>query len=435
MVKITTVEQGSLADTRGLKVGDILLKINQHDIHDVLDYRFYLTEKNILLSFEREGEPYTLTLHKEEYEDLGLGFATPLMDKKRCCANNCIFCFIDQLPKGLRETLYFKDDDARLSFLHGNYITLTNLTQKDIDRMIAMRISPINISVHTTDPLLRVQMMKNKRAGDVLDYMHQLAVAGIAMRGQVVLCRGVNDGEALLKTVEDLALFYPYMDSLSVVPAGLTDYREGLYPLTPFTQKEAKAVIRTLEKFARKHAKKTGCRFVYPSDEWYLTAGKRLPCEAEYDGYPQIENGVGMLTSLIEEFSYALKETPKKPCNKVVSIATGVSAYKTIQKLAQKAQKKYRGLTVRVYAIENHFFGKKITVAGLVTGRDLAEQLTGRDLGEGLLIPRSMLRSEGDLFLCGMSLEELSETLGVSVETIEEDGGALLSAMLKEREK
>ncbi|MBQ7377910.1 MAG: DUF512 domain-containing protein [Clostridia bacterium] len=434
LVTVTDVLQDSIAANAGILRGDVLISINGNEICDVLDYRFYLTEANVTLTLSRGGAAYSVTLEKDPYDDVGLCFETPLMDEKHTCRNGCIFCFIDQLPKGLRDTLYFKDDDSRLSFLHGNYITLTNLTDADVDRMVKMRFSPVNISVHTTNPELRVRMMKNKRAGAVLSYLRRLADAGITLRCQIVLCRGVNDGDELSRTLSDLAEYYPALDSVSIVPAGLTAHRDGLYPLSPYSPAECAAIVRQIESFANAHFEKTGSRLFFAADELYIKAGLPLPAEEAYEGYPQIENGVGMLRSMSEEFDAALK-TRRRPLfrriRRTVSVATGVAAAPYLSRYAKAAEEKYKGLKVNVFCIENNFFGKEITVAGLLTGQDIAEQLKGQPLGDLLLIPRTALRSEGDLFLCGMSKDELSQRLGVRVLPVDCDGGELLDLILK----
>ncbi len=433
MVTVTDVVKDSLAASAGILCGDILIAVNRHEIRDVLDYRFYLTEAEVTLTLSRGGDEYSVTLEKDPYDDVGLCFETPLMDEKHACRNGCIFCFIDQLPKGLRDTLYFKDDDSRLSFLHGNYITLTNLSDADVDRMVKMRFSPVNVSVHTTNPELRVKMMKNKRAGAVLSYLRRLADAGITLRCQIVLCRGVNDGDELSRTLSDLAEYYPALDSVSVVPAGLTAHREGLYPLAPFSPKECAAIVKQVEDAANTHFEKTGCRLFFAADELYIKAGLPLPPEEAYEGYPQIENGVGMIRSMSEEFDAAIaaRRTPFFRRRRTVSVATGVAAAPYIRQFAEAAEQKYKGLRVNVFCIENNFFGKEITVAGLLTGKDIKEQLTEQPLGDLLLIPRNALRSEGDLFLCGMSKEELSRALGVRVLPVDVDGEALLDSILK----
>ena len=431
MVTVTEVARRSKAARRGVRVGDILVSINGHAIRDVLDYRFYLAEERLSLVLLRGEKTIEKKIRKEVYDDIGLGFETPLMDKKRCCANGCIFCFIDQLPKGMRESLYFKDDDARLSFLHGNYVTLTNLTDEDVDRIIAMHISPINVSVHTTNPELRVKMMRNKNAGRVLSYLDRLAAAGITIRAQIVLCRGINDGDELMRSMHDLAALYPALDSVSVVPAGLTAHREGLYPLTAYTREEAAEVIAMVECFARSHYERCGSRLIYAADELYLRAGLPIPPEEEYEGYPQIENGVGMLRSFYEEAACYLEGIPNaaRPA-RTVSVATGFAAEPLLSKIAREAAEKNGNLTSHIYKIENRWFGESITVSGLLTGHDIAEQLSGRELGEVLLLPRNTLRAEGDLFLCGMSPAELSEKLSVKIVFIGEDGAEFAAALL-----
>ena len=434
MVKITGVEKRSLADKHGIKKDDILISINGNEINDVLDYRFYLTEKKTIISLVRGEKEFSVKIKKDTYDDIGLDFETPLMDKKQSCKNKCIFCFIDQLPKGMRDTLYFKDDDSRLSFLHGNYITLTNLQDKDIDRIIKMRFSPINVSIHTTNPELRVEMMKNKRAGEVLSYLDRLAEADIKMHGQIVLCRGINDGHELDRSMNDLSRLYPALESMSVVPAGLTDFRDGLYPLTPFSADECAAVIAQIDTFAEKFKQEHGTRLFFAGDEFYVKAGIDIPNEEYYEDYKQIENGVGMLRSLRSEFDFELSEmkkygeAPIRPTH--VSIATGYAAYPYISDMCEQLRKFFPELKISVYAIKNNFFGEHITVAGLLTGKDLYEQLKDKELGERLIIPANALRHDRDLFLCGMSVDELKEKLNVEIIPNENEGYALISAIL-----
>ena len=435
MVAITEIEKNSRAERAGVRVGDVLTAINGNEITDVLDYRFYLAERTVTLTLTRDGAPFTVTIKKEEYDDIGLSFETPLMDKKRCCQNKCIFCFIDQLPKGLRPSLYFKDDDSRLSFLHGNYITLTNLSDKDIDRIIKMHISPVNVSVHTTNPELRCEMMKNRRAGKVLGYLDRLAEAGIRICGQIVLCRGINDGEELARSMRDLSRLHPALSSVSVVPAGLTQFREGLYPLSPFTPEECRAVIAQVNAFGEECEKELGERIFCCADEFYLKAGLPLPEEEYYGDYEQIENGVGMLRSLYEEFATELEWLEEYiPANGMekrdVSLVTGRAAAPMLRALAQMLCARVPELSVTVYEIENRFFGPEITVAGLLTGKDVCEQLADKVLGEELLFPATMLRAEGDLFLCGMTPQELSEYLKVPTRAVKNEGAALLAALL-----
>ncbi len=434
MVEITSVAPHSRADKHGIMAGDILVSINRREITDVLDYRFFLTDTQVVLSLLRDGHPYEVTIRKQEYDDIGLDFETPLMDKKHTCHNKCIFCFIDQLPEGMRETLYFKDDDSRLSFLHGNFITMTNLSDKDIDRIMEMHISPINVSVHTTNPDLRVKMMHNKRAGLVLDYLPKLAKAGISLCGQIVLCRGINDGEELERSMRDLYALGDAMESVSIVPAGLTRYREKLFPLTSYSPEEAAAVIDQVEAFAEKCLSECGSRKFFCADELYLKAGRPLHDEDYYEGYAQIENGVGMITSLLTEFDQELTfldeylgdyHPPRK-----VSICTGVAAYPTICAMAARLEAMVEGLEINVYQIINHFFGESITVAGLLTGKDMSEQLMGRDLGDALYFPENTLRAGEDMFLDDMTPDDLSRLLGVPAYPGRNDGVAFIQEML-----
>ncbi len=434
MVQITSVEKRSYAARAGIKAHDVLLAINGNEINDVLDYRFYLTEKEVELSLVRKEKDFSVTIKKEMYDDIGLEFETPLMDKKHSCRNKCIFCFIDQLPKGMRDTLYFKDDDARLSFLHGNYITLTNLADSDIDRIIKMRFSPINISIHTTNPELRVKMMHNKRAGEVLSYLDRLNEAGIRMHGQVVLCRGVNDGNELDRTMHELSKYYPNLESMSVVPVGLTDYRDGLYPLEPFTPEDCARIISQIDSFAEQHKKKHGSRLFFAADEFYIEAGMPIPDEEHYEDYKQIENGVGMIRSHKQEFDFELAEMKRygeAPTESVnASVVTGVAAYDYIKGLCDTLEKEFENVKINVYKIVNNYFGHRITVAGLLTGKDIYEQLEGKELGDTLLIPANALRHEKDLFLCGMSVTELEEKLGTRIRVVENDGCDFISAVM-----
>ena len=434
MVTVKEVAHGSRADRRGVKAGDVLVSINGREVNDVLDYRFFLTDTNILLRLLRDGEPVEVSIQKKEYDDIGLDFETPLMDKKHSCENRCIFCFIDQLPKGMRETLYFKDDDSRLSFLHGNFITMTNLSSKDIDRIIEMHISPVNISVHTTNPELRVKMMRNKHAGEVLEYLPRLASAGISHCGQIVLCRGINDGEELERSMRDLARLAPAMESVSIVPAGLTKFRDKLYPLTEYTKDEAARIIDTVESFAKECRASIGTSMFYCADELYLKAERPLPDEDYYEEFAQIENGVGMITSLLSEFDRELEfieeylEDFKPP--RRVSIATGVAAYPTVKAMAARLEAVVEGLEVNVYEIKNFFFGESITVAGLLTGKDMSEQLAGRELGDELIFPENTLRAGEDMFLDDMTPERLSEILGIPVRQGRNDGGEFIRGIL-----
>lgn len=432
MVKITGVLPRSKAASVGIKENDVLLDINSHAIRDVLDYRFYLAERRVELRVHRGSELLTFTINKAEYDDIGLEFETPLMDKKHRCENGCIFCFIDQNPKGMRESIYFKDDDSRLSFLHGNYITLTNLKREDIDRIIEMHISPVNISIHTTNPELRVKMMKNKRSGEVLEYIKVLADAGTKLRGQIVLCRGVNDGDELSRTLSDLTQYYPALDSVSVVPAGLTGYREGLYPLESFTPEECRQVISQVTAFGDECVKRFGERVFYASDEFYVKGGLPLPEFDFWGEFTQIENGVGMISSFSHEFDVMLKtlNDEEKNIYREVSVATGEASYGMMKELTDKLSTEVPNLSVKLYKVKNGFFGGAVTVSGLLTGQDIVSSLKGEPLGEKLYLSRSMLRSEGDLFLCGASPAELERELDVSIDFVENDGGEFLLKLL-----
>lgn len=434
MVKITSVEQGSRAARHGIREGDVLISIDKNEIRDVLDYRFYLASSKIELLLSRDGEEYSVVIKKGEYDDIGLDFETPLMDKKHSCKNGCIFCFIDQNPDGLRESLYFKDDDSRLSFIHGNYITLTNMTDEDVERIIKMRFSPINVSIHTTNPDLRVKMMKNKRSGEVLKYLDDFKNAGISICGQIVLCREINDGNELLRSLQDLSKYYPQMTSVAVVPAGLTKFRDKLYPLTDFTSEEAGAVIDMIDSVANEHKSKHGTRLFYAADEFYLKAKRPIPETDYYEDYPQLENGVGMIRSFSDEAKMGTEDIEELmeafEGERTVTVVTGVASYPLISSLCEKLTLLCPGLRVNVKQIVNNFFGDSITVSGLLTGKDIADQLSGCELGDQLLIPENALRRGDDLFLCGMTVKELSEELGVPVCSAGSDGYEFVEAVL-----
>ncbi len=428
MVKISSVEKNSIAHKNGILADDLLISINGNDINDVLDYRFYIMEKELALLIKRNDAEISINIKKSQYSDIGLEFSTYLMDEKKRCRNNCIFCFIDQNPKGMRETVYFKDDDERLSFLHGNYVTLTNLKESDIQRIIKMRISPVNISVHTTDPELRVKMLRNRFAGECLRYLEMLDSAGISLNLQFVLCKGINDGEALKRSLSDVSKLNN-VESIALVPCGLTGHREGLYPLEPFDKASASEVIDIANSFGDIMYDRCGMRLIYPSDEFFLISERELPNEDYYEGYPQLENGVGMIRSDSDEFAECLANLPELDYNRKVTVATGYAAFEFISSLAEKAMEKYKNLSVSVRPIRNDFFGGSVTVSGLVTGGDIIKQLSGTDLGELLLIPENMLRSEGDLFLDNVSLDELSKALNVNVLVVQKGGYPLCEAM------
>ena len=429
MVIISSVEQNSYADRAGIRGGDVLVSVNGNEIFDVLDYRFYLTERVLVLVLHRDGQSFEKEIKKGEYEDIGLEFDTPLMDKKRRCQNACIFCFIDQNPEGMRETIYFKDDDSRLSFLHGNYITMTNLSEHDVERIIKMHISPVRVSVHTTDPDLRCEMMKNRRAGECLSYLRRFADAGLEICAQIVLCKNVNDGEHLCRSMRDLCEYIPSLTSVSVVPVGLTRHREGLYPIEPFTPEDCEKVISQVQTVGDECMKKYGSRIFFASDEFYLKSGKAIPDAEYYDGYPQIENGVGMLRSFkdecLDEISYIDRDKVRK---RTVSVATGAAAFDTLENIKDLLAP--IGVDARIYKIRNDFYGKSVTVSGLLTGGDIAAQLKGCELGEELFIPANALRSGEDVFLDDMTLSELSEKLSVKVTPVGEDGYEFVSRLI-----
>ena len=428
---IKSIDRGSPLH-RKAQVGDAVISINGNKIIDVLDYKFFAYDSRLKVLLRRpDGSEYEVTVHKSEGGDLGLEFESYLMDKPRSCANNCVFCFIDQLPKGMRKTMYFKDDDARLSFLLGNYITLTNLSKREIERIIALHISPINVSVHTTNPELRCRMLQNPRAGESIEIMRRFAQAGIVMNCQIVCCPGLNDGEELLRSMRELEEMYPGVHSVSIVPVGLTRFREGLYPLTPFTEELAGETIDMVTAFGDECLKRHGTRIFFCGDELYIKARRELPPDEFYEEHTQLENGVGMIRLLETEFRSALMLSDA-PDGLPFSIATGVSAAPYFEKLLGMAKEKYGTINGKVYPIENDFFGRSINVTGLITGQDLIHQLRGRDLGQRLLISQNMLRREEMDFLDDVTLEQASRELGVPIYPIEQDGFALWDAMAGE---
>ena len=412
-----------------VKPGDTVVSINGSEILDVLDYKFYAYDRDLRVLLRRpDWTEYEVHVRKDEGGDLGLDFESYLMDTPRSCANACIFCFIDQLPRGMRRTMYFKDDDARLSFLLGNYITLTNLSPREIERIIALHISPINVSVHTTNPELRCRMLRNSRAGESIEVMRRFAAAGIVMNCQIVCCPGINDGEELLRSMQDLEAMYPAVHSVSIVPVGLTRFREHLFRLTPFTKEHAVETLDLVEGFSSRCLEKHGTRIFFCGDELYIKAERELPEDAFYEEYTQLENGVGMLRLMDTEFRAALK-LAEEPDGKDFSIAAGVSAAPYLEKMLASARKLFPALKGHVYAIENDFFGRSINVSGLVTGGDLIRQLRGRELGERLLISQNMLRRQEMDFLDDVKLEEASEALQIPIFPVETDGFALCDAM------
>jgi len=435
-VRITSVEPGSPARRARIHKGDTLISINGNAITDVLDYRFYMTDEHLeILLCDQEKKLRTVVVEKDEYDDLGLEFETYLMDRQMGCKNACIFCFVDQTPPGMRKSLYFKDDDTRMSFLFGNYTTLTNLKEGDIQRIIKMHISPINISIQTMNPALRVQMMKNPFAGESLKFVRMLTEGGIKINTQIVLCPGYNDGEQLEYSLSELAKLGPNVQSIAVVPVGLTRYREKLTPLRGFFPQEAVEVVKTMERWGEYFCKEYGTRTAYASDEFYILAGKDFPPYEFYEDFAQLENGVGMTTLMQHDFAQALKEAQleQSPAAHRCTIATGQLAYPMMQDFAERVQQAFPQVQVQVKKIRNDFWGPTITVAGLITGQDLLAQLEGLDLGSELLIPANMLRHEQDRFLDDLTLEQVQETLGVPVLPVENDAFELLARMLGSR--
>ncbi len=432
-VKISNVKPMSVCDRKGISAGDELIKINGNEIMDVLDYDFYIAEQNITMTFKCSDGKYKVI--KTENTDCGLEFQTYLMDKQQHCKNKCIFCFIDQLPKGMRESLYFKDDDSRLSFLFGNYITLTNISEHEIERIIRMHISPVNISVHTMNPDLRVQMMKNKNAGKSLDIIKRFSDADIKMNTQLVLCPHINDGDELRRSIEELSALYPAVQSIAAVPVGLTKFRDGLAEIEPYNKTTAGETIDIIEEYSNNFRKKFGVGLVYPADEFFIKAERDLPNEDYYDGYPQLDNGVGLVRSFYNEFMDELEYCNEKPVNKKVTLATGVDFYPYLYELCNKAHEKFK-VEIQVKKIINNFFGETITVSGLVTGVDLYEQLKDCDLGEYLLLSSSMISDytnhteNKNKFLDDMTVEELENKLNTKIILTNGDGGQVLRDIL-----
>ena len=426
---IKSVDPGSIADELGLEPGDRLLSIDGHELEDIFDYEYYIENESIMVVIaKKNGEEWELDI-ENDYQDLGLTFENGLMSDYKSCHNKCVFCFIDQMPKGMRETLYFKDDDSRLSFLQGNYVTLTNMKDKDIERIIKFKLAPINISVQTTNPELRCKMLHNRFAGEALKKIDRLYEAGTPMNGQVVMCKNLNDGDELDRTIRDLTKYIPCMESVSVVPVGLSKYRDGLYPLEPITAEDAAKTIDIIEKWQKKVYAEHGIHFIHASDEFYILAGRELPEEERYDGYIQLENGVGMIRLLTTEVHEALDELEGDEEKEELSIATGKLAAVYLAGFLEEIKKKFPNRKVHLYPIRNDFFGEMITVAGLITGQDLIGQMKGRELGERLLIPLNMLRHRENVFLDDVTLEEAEQALGVPVVPVEQDGGALADAI------
>ena len=428
---IKTIESGSIAEELELEPGDVLVAVNGQPVKDVFDYHYLINEEYLeILVRKADGEEWELEIEKEYEDDLGIEFENGMMDDYRSCSNKCIFCFIDQLPKGMRDTLYFKDDDSRLSFLQGNYVTLTNMSDEDVQRIITYRMEPINISFQAMHPELRCQMLHNRFAGDALKKVDRFYEAGIVMNGQIVLCKGVNDGKELEYSIEQLVKYLPYLQSVSVVPVGLTRYRDGLYPLEPFTKEDACAVLALIHSWQDRLYKEYGSHFIHAGDEWYLLAEEEIPTEDSYDGYMQLENGVGMIRLLQEEVREELAALAGDDCERCVTIATGELAAPILEELGQEIKAKYPKLDLQVKAVKNEFFGGKITVAGLLTGQDLKKQLADLNLGEELLLTEHMLKSGERVFLDDVTVEELSGALQVPITIVKSDGKSFLDAVL-----
>lgn len=429
---ILRVEQESLAEMAGIEPGDRLMLLNGHEVRDVLEYRYLMSEYEITVTIQKKnGDIEEITI-ENDYEDIGIEFESGLMDNAKSCTNKCIFCFIDQLPKGMRETVYFKDDDTRLSFLQGNYVTLTNMKEDELQRMIDMHVSPINISVHTTNPELRVKMLNNRFAGKVYDIMKRFSKNNIHMNCQIVLCPGYNDEKELDRTITDIAKLYPYVDSLAIVPVGLTAHREGLCKLCEFDSLGAKKVIEQVGKYQKKYLKKFGTRLVYLSDEFYLKAGIALPEPEEYEGFPQLENGVGLIPGMEEEFLEAVLRIAKKKRNRRISLATGELAYDFIKSMTERMERAAPGFSADVFAVKNEFFGGGVNVAGLVCGGDIIKQLKGRITTEELFIPQVMLRDDDELFLDDVTVADLEKALNVKVSAVLNDGYDFVEKLLGE---
>jgi len=430
--RIRSVQPGSIAWEMGIEPGDRLLLVNGQKIEDVFDYRYYIEEEQVLLLIEKpDGEQWELEIEKEEQEDLGMEFEQGLMDEYRSCRNQCIFCFIDQMPPGMRKTLYFKDDDSRLSFLQGNYVTLTNMSDYDIERIVRYHLEPINISFQTTNPTLRCRMLHNRFAGEALQKVDLLYEAGIEMNGQIVLCKGFNDGEELERSIRDLTGYLPFLRSVSVVPVGLTKFREGLEPLEAFTKEDAREVLQTIHKWQEKLYREQGVHFIHASDEWYILAGWELPPEESYDGYLQLENGVGMLRLLLNEFREALEQAEADSVHREKSIATGLLVYPFLCRMITQMAEKFPNTKISVFPVKNEFFGEQITVSGLLTGQDLVSQLQGKELGDRLLIPCNMLRADEDVFLDDFTVSGVERSLQVKLDIVKSSGQDLLEALLR----
>lgn len=429
---VKSLMPGGIGEELGIEPGDKLLAINGNEIQDVFDYYYYEESEQLLLLIEKpDGEEWELEIEKDEDESLGIEFDQSLMDEYRSCRNKCMFCFIDQMPKGMRETLYFKDDDSRLSFLQGNYITLTNMSDHDVERIVKYRLEPINISFQTTNPELRCKMLHNRFAGEALKKVDILYRGQIEMNGQIVLCKGVNDGEELERTIRDLTGYLPYLKSVSIVPVGLTKYRDGLYPLEPFTKEDAREVLSVIHRWQEKIYQEHGIHMIHAGDEWYVLAEEEVPEEERYDGYLQLENGVGMMRLLFNEVQEALSAVTGDGRQREISLATGRLMYPYIGKILEEIRKKFPNITTHLYAIRNDFFGERITVSGLITGQDLTGQLKGQPLGERLLLPCNMLKIGEPVFLDDFTLEEVENSLQVKTDIVKSSGYDFVNAFIR----
>lgn len=428
--KIKAIDPGSIAEELELEPGDYVLSINGCELEDIFDYEYYVNSESMVMLVEKaDGEQWELEI-ENDYEDLGITFDNGLMSDYRSCRNKCVFCFIDQMPPGMRDTLYFKDDDSRLSFLQGNYVTLTNLSDHDVERIIRFKLAPINISVHTTNPELRCEMLHNRFAGESLKIIDRLYEAQTPMNGQIVLCKGLNDKEELERTIRDLSAYLPYMESVSVVPVGLSKFRDGLYPLEPIAKEDAARTIEIVERWQKKLYETHKTHFIHASDEFYILAGKPMPEEERYDGYLQLENGVGMLRLLEEEVKACLEDMEGDDSTGTVSVATGQLAYPYLCGHANRMKEKFPNRKILIYPITNYFFGEEITVAGLITGQDLKAQLKDKDLGDRLLLPECMFRSGEEVFLDDVTKAELENALQVRIDIVKSSGQDFVEAVL-----
>nr|WP_308626198.1 DUF512 domain-containing protein [uncultured Eisenbergiella sp.] len=437
---IQAVQEDGIACEMGIEPGDRLLEINGEAVEDVFDYQYMIEEEYVEVLVEKpSGEEWLLEIDKDYEEDLGVTFENGLMDEYRSCSNKCIFCFIDQMPEGMRETLYFKDDDSRLSFLQGNYVTLTNMSERDVERIIKYHLSPINISFQTTNPKLRCRMLHNRFAGEALAKVDRFYEAGIRMNGQIVLCKGFNDGEELERSIRDLTKYLPHLQSVSIVPVGLSRFREGLEPLEPFTPEDARHVLEQIRRWQNTLFPEYGLHFVHASDEWYILAGEEMPQEESYDGYLQLENGVGMIRLMLEEFEDALRglEEPGALDDRILegeySSVTGKIAYPYIRNMADRIMERFPGIAIRVYPVRNDFFGERITVTGLLTGQDIIAQLKEKELGEILYLPENILRSGEQVLLDDITVQELSGALQVKTDIVKSSGYDFVNAFIRRK--